>query len=166
VHIRIDDGSEFTTKAVRDSLGRVGVATLYIEPRSPWENGYVECFNGKRADELMAGEVFDTMLEAKVVIERGRVLYNTVRQYNSLGYRPPAPETIVPWTTSLGASLLAPTPIAGVATGATFGEEMSSRPRSSQRLRLPIQSAPSPGTGQETPPGPAPGTPSSRPGAG
>jgi len=91
-HIRSDNGSEFTATAVRDWLGRVGVKTLYIEPGSPWENGYIESFNGKLADELLEREVFDTLYEAKVLIERWRVQYNTVRPHSSLGYRPPAPE--------------------------------------------------------------------------
>ncbi len=76
-------------------LGKVGVTTLYIEPGSPWENGYVESFNGKLRDELLDREIFDTLLEAKVLIERWRVRYNTVRPHSSLGYRPPAPEAIV-----------------------------------------------------------------------
>jgi transposase InsO family protein len=112
-HIRSDNGPEFTAKAVREWLGRVGVGTLFIEPGSPWENGYVESFNGKLSDELLDGEVFDTLLEAKVLIERYRVHYNTVRPHSRLGYRPPAPEAIVPWTPALGASLLGPTPMAG-----------------------------------------------------
>lgn len=91
-HIRSDNGSEFTAKAVRDWLKRVGVKTLYIEPGSPWENGYIESFNGKLADELLEREVFDTLHEAKVLIERWRVQYNTVRPHSALGYRPPAPE--------------------------------------------------------------------------
>ena len=72
-HIRSDNGPEFTAKAVRDWLGRVGVRTLYIEPGRPWENGYIESFNGKLSDELLDGEIFDTLLEAKVLIERYRV---------------------------------------------------------------------------------------------
>ncbi len=67
--------------------------TLYIEPGSPWENGYIESFNGKLRDELLARELFDTLLEAKVLIERWRKAYNTVRPHSSLGYRPPAPES-------------------------------------------------------------------------
>jgi transposase InsO family protein len=118
-HIRSDNGPEFTAKAVRDWLGRVGVTTLYIEPGSPWENGYVESFNGKLSDELLDGEVFDTLLEAKVLIERYRVRYNTVRPHSSLGYRPPAPEAIVPWTPALGASLLGPASMAGAVEALT-----------------------------------------------
>ena len=92
-HIRSDNGSEFTAKAVRAWLKQVQVKTLFITPGSPWENGYIESFNGKLADELLEREVFDTLYEAKVLIERWRVQYNTVRPHSSLGYRPPAPET-------------------------------------------------------------------------
>jgi len=94
-HIRSDNGPEFTARAVRGWLGRVGVRTLFIEPGSPWENGYVESFNGKLQDELLKREIFYTLSEAKVLIERWRRLYNTVRPHSSLGYRPPAPETII-----------------------------------------------------------------------
>ena len=93
-YIRSDNGAEFTAKAVRAWLGRVGVRTLYIEPGSPWENGYIESFNGKLRDELLNGEIFDTLLEAQVLIERWRIDYNTKRPHSSLGYRPPAPETV------------------------------------------------------------------------
>lgn len=93
-YIRSDNGSEFTARAVRRWLGRVGVRTLYIEPGSPWENGYLESFNGKLRDELLNVEIFDTLLEAKVLIERWRVDYNQIRPHSSLGYRPPAPEAI------------------------------------------------------------------------
>src|SRR5438270_8748082 len=118
-HIRSDNGPEFTAKAVREWLGRVGVEALYIGPGSPWEDGYIESFNGKLTDELLDGEVFDTLLEARVLIERYRVSYNTVRPHSSLGYRPPAPEAIVPWTPGLGASLLGPALMAGSAGGLT-----------------------------------------------
>ena len=93
-HIRSDNGPEFTAKVVRKWLERVGVRTLFIEPGSPWENGYVESFNGKLADELLEREVFYTLHEAKVLIERWRILYNTIRPHSALGYRPPAPEVI------------------------------------------------------------------------
>jgi len=72
------------------------VRTLYIEPGSLWENGYLESFNGKLRDELLAREVFDTLLEAKVLIARWRIHYNTKRPHSSLGYQPPAPETVLP----------------------------------------------------------------------
>jgi transposase InsO family protein len=89
--IRSGNGSEFTAKAVRRWLKQVDVKTLYITPGSPWENGYIESFNGKLADEMLEREVFDTLHEAKVLVERWRVQYNTVRPHSSLGYRPPAP---------------------------------------------------------------------------
>lgn len=97
-YIRSDNGAEFTAHAVRDWLDRVGVRTLYIEPGSPWENGYIESFNGKLRDELVEREIFDTLLEAKVLIERWRQEYNTIRPHSSLGYRPPAPEATQPWS--------------------------------------------------------------------
>jgi putative transposase len=93
-HIRSDNGSEFTAKAVRRWLFRIGVKTLFIEPGSPWENGYIESFNGKLRDEKLNGEIFYTLKEAQVLIERWRVEYNTLRPHSSLDYRPPAPEAI------------------------------------------------------------------------
>lgn len=93
-HIRSDNGTEFTAVVVREWLGRVGVKTLYIEPGSPWENGYVESFNGKLRDDLLNGDIFYSVKEAKVLIESWRRHYNTVRPHSSLGYRPPAPEAI------------------------------------------------------------------------
>ncbi len=95
-HVRSDNGPEFTANVVRDWLKRIGVRTLFIEPGSPWENGYVESFNGKLRDELLNGEIFYTLREAKVLIERWRKHYNTTRPHSSLGYRPPAPEAIAP----------------------------------------------------------------------
>ena len=93
-YIRSDNGPEFTAQAVRGWLGRVGVQTLFIEPGSPWENGYIESFNGKLRDECLNLERFDTLLEAQVLIERWRLEYNHLRPPSSLGYRPPAPEAI------------------------------------------------------------------------
>ncbi len=93
-HIRSDNGPEFTAKKVTEWLERVNVKTLFIEPGSPWENGYNESFNGTLRYELLDVELFDTLLEAKVLIERWRVEYNTIRPHSSLGYRPPAPEAI------------------------------------------------------------------------
>ncbi len=95
-HIRSDNGAEFTAKAVRGWLERMGVKTLFIEPGSPWENGYIESFNGKLRDELLNGEIFDTLLEAKVLVERWRKEYNRERPHSALGYRPPAPEAFEP----------------------------------------------------------------------
>jgi len=95
-HIRSDDGSEFTAKAVRQWLGSLGVGTLYITPGSPWENGYNERFNGTLAEEVLRCEIFFTLAEAKVLIEQWRRESNTVRPHRSLGYRPPAPEGLKP----------------------------------------------------------------------
>ena len=105
-HIRSDNGSEFTCEAVRSWLAKVGVATLFIEPGSPWENGYIESFNGKLRDELLNGEIFYTLLEAKVLIERWREHYNRVRPHSSLGYRPPAPEAIAFEALAMGCATL------------------------------------------------------------
>jgi transposase InsO family protein len=96
-HIRSDNGPEFVAKEVRGWLGRVGVKTLFIEPGSPWENGYNESFNGKLRDELLDREIFYSLREAEVLIERWRRHYNTVRPHSALGYRPPAPEAMLPW---------------------------------------------------------------------
>ena len=93
-HIRSDNGPEFTGKAVRRWLKKIGVSTVYSEPGSPWENGYNESFNGKLRDELLTGEIFYTLKEAQVLIEGWRCEYNTIRPHSSLGYRPPAPEAI------------------------------------------------------------------------
>ena len=95
-YIRSDNGSEFTAKAVRSWLKRLNVKTLYIEPGSPWENGYIESFNGKFRDELLNREIFDTLFEAKVLVDRWRREYNHIRPHSSLGYKPPAPEAVLP----------------------------------------------------------------------
>jgi transposase InsO family protein len=91
-HIRSDNGPEFTAKAIRSWLNKLGVKTLFIEPSSPWENGYIESFNGKLRDELLNREIFTTLTEAKVLIADWRKEYNQVRPHSSLGYKPPAPE--------------------------------------------------------------------------
>lgn len=92
-HIRSDNGPEFTSKYIRHWLERIGVETLFIAPGSPWENGFNESFNGSLRDELLDREIFYTLTEAKVLIERWRIEYNTIRPHSSLGYQPPAPET-------------------------------------------------------------------------
>jgi putative transposase len=97
-HIRSDNGPEFIAKAVQDWIAAVGSVTAYIEPGSPWENGYCESFNAKLRDELLNGEVFYTLKEASVVIEQWRKDYNTIRPHSSLGYQPPAPEVVI-WPT-------------------------------------------------------------------
>ena len=95
VHIRSDNGSEFTAKRVRAWLKRLEVRALYIEPGSPWENGYIESFNGKMRDELLAREIFYSLKEAQILIEMWRRQYNTIRPHSALGYRPPAPAAFV-----------------------------------------------------------------------
>lgn len=98
-HIRSDNGPEFTAKAVRKWLGRLGVKTLFIERGSPWENGYIESFNGKLRDELLNREIFTTLEEAKVLIEQWKREYNQVRPHSAKNYRPPAPEAVLITTT-------------------------------------------------------------------
>ena len=107
-HIRSDNGPEFTAAVVRNWLQRVGVRTLFIEPGSPWENGYIESFNSKLRDELLNGEIFYTLKEAKVLIEGWRVHYNTVRPHSALGYRPPAPEAVMTNRSAAGFATLVP----------------------------------------------------------
>ena len=97
-YIRSDNGPEFTAKAVRRWLNDLEVTTLFIEPGSPWENGYIESFNGKLRDELLNREIFTTLTEAKILIEEWRTEYNQVRPHSALNYRPPAPEAIVQLT--------------------------------------------------------------------
>jgi transposase InsO family protein len=99
-HIRSDNGPEFEARDLRKWLADTGAKTLYIEPGSPWENGYCESFNSKLRDEFLNGEIFYSMKEIRVLAECWRVHYNTVRPHSSLGYRPPAPQA---WAaTSLG----------------------------------------------------------------
>ena len=95
-YIRSDNDPEFTAKEIRGWLSRLGVTTLFIEPGSPWENGYIESFNGKLRDELLNREVFTTLPEAKILVEEWRREYNCIRPHSSLGYRPPTPEAIQP----------------------------------------------------------------------
>lgn len=95
--IRSDNGPEFVAELLRQWLKDLGVQTAYIEPGSPWENGYIESFNGKFRDELLNGEIFDTITEAQVITEQWRMYYNTIRPHSSLKYRPPAPETFIPY---------------------------------------------------------------------
>ena len=95
-YIRSDNGPELTAKALREWLSDLGVKTLFIEPGSPWENGYIESFNGKLRNELLNTEIFTTLMEAKVLIESWRREYNEIRPHSSLGYRPPAPRVILP----------------------------------------------------------------------
>ena len=92
-YLRSDNGAEFTAAVVREWLARLGVTTLFIEPGSPWENGYVESLIGKLRDELLNGEILYTLEEAQVLIGRWRQEYNQIRPHSSLGYRPPVPQT-------------------------------------------------------------------------
>ncbi|MCP1167678.1 IS3 family transposase [Limimaricola litoreus] len=102
-HVRSDNGPEFIAKAVRGWIDAVGAKTAFIEPGSPWENGYCESFNSKLRDELLDGEIFYSLSEARVVIEAWRVHYNTARPHSSLGYRPPVPAA-VQWPSNEGGS--------------------------------------------------------------
>jgi len=99
-YLRSDNGPEFTAKVIRAWLNRVEVKTLYIEPGSPWENGYIKSFNGKLRDELLDREIFTTLEEAKILIEQWRKEYNQVRPHSAKNYRPPAPETILTMATT------------------------------------------------------------------
>src|SRR3546814_12771709 len=101
---------EFIATAFRTGLGQIGVKTLYIAPGSPWENGYNESFNGSLRDELLNGEIFYSLAEARVLIEAWRRHYNTVRPHSSLGYRPPAPEAATPPLPASASALLPPRP--------------------------------------------------------
>ncbi|MBU7587611.1 MAG: IS3 family transposase [Sphingopyxis terrae] len=105
-HIRSDNGPEFVAHAVREWLGRLGVTTLYIEPGSPWENGYIESFNARLRDELLNGEIFYSLEEVRCVTGWWRDHYNRLRPHSSLGYRPPAPETIKMPAWPLGSAAL------------------------------------------------------------
>ncbi len=95
-YIRSDNGPEFAAKAVRDWIAAVGARTAYIEPGSPWENGYIESFNARLRDELLNGEIFYSLREAKVIIESWRRHYNRSRPHSALDYKPPAPEVVLP----------------------------------------------------------------------
>jgi transposase InsO family protein len=115
-HIRSDNGPEFVAQAVRSWLCDLGVTTLFIEPGSPWENGYVESFNSKLRDELLNGEIFYTLTEAQILTANWRRLYNGLRPHSSLGQRPPAPETIV-WPGFALADYGPPSPATEMAMG-------------------------------------------------
>jgi putative transposase len=100
-YIRSDNGPEMVAKVLREWLTGLGARNLYIEPGSPWENGFCESFNGKLRDECLNGEIFYSLREAQVVIEQWRIHYNTKRPHSALGYRPPAPLSIAPKPTPL-----------------------------------------------------------------
>jgi transposase InsO family protein len=95
-YLRSDNGPEFVARELRHWLAKLGTGTLYIEPGSPWENGYCESFNGKLRDECLNGEIFYSLKEAQIVIEQWRVEYNTRRPHSALGYRPPVPAAYSP----------------------------------------------------------------------
>jgi putative transposase len=103
-HVRSDNGPEFVAKAVRNWIGAVGATAAYIEPGSPWENGFIESFNARLRDELLNGEIFYSLAEARTIIESWRRFYNTQRPHGSLGYKPPAPEVFIPANNARSAS--------------------------------------------------------------
>jgi transposase InsO family protein len=86
-YIRSDNGPEFTADSIRKWLFRLGANTAFIEPGSPWEKGYIESINGKFWDELLNGEIFDTIFEAKVITEQWLQHYNKKRPHSSLNFR-------------------------------------------------------------------------------
>ena len=114
-HIRSDNGPEFVAKAAQEWIATAGAKTAYIEPGSPWENGYIESFNARLRDELLNGEIFYTLREAQIVIESWRRHYNSIRPHASLGYKPPAPEVFVPTLSAWPASPRRPAPPATLA---------------------------------------------------
>ena len=94
-YIRSDNGTEFTANQLRKWLHNLGVSTAYIEPGSPWENGFCESFNSKMRDEFLNREIFDSMVEVDILTKRWVLEYNTIRPHSSLGYKLPTPQTIV-----------------------------------------------------------------------
>ena len=100
-YLRSDNGPEFTAKKVRQWLKRIGVITTFIEPGSPWENGYCESYNARMRDEFLNGEIFGNMYEAEVLTKRWVQYYNTVRPHSSLGGKPPAPQSIIPTSSQI-----------------------------------------------------------------
>ena len=118
-HVRSDNGPEFIARAMQEWIAAVGARTAYIEPGSPWENGFIESFNARLRDELLDGEIFYTLAEARIIVESWRRHYNTVRPHGSLGYKPPAPEVFLP------AFAAWPTPPTRQATPATLAPRPS-----------------------------------------
>jgi len=109
-HIRSDNGPEFVAKAVQEWIAAVGAKTAYITPGSPWENGFIESFNARLRDELLDGEIFYSLAEARIIIESWRRHYNTVRPHGSPAYKPPAPEVFVPAIAARAAAQPQPAP--------------------------------------------------------
>ena len=95
VHLRSDNGPEFLAQRLRTWLTRLTVKPLFIKPGSPWENGFIESFNGKMRDEFLNGEIFYSLKEAEILLEQWRLEYNTVRPHSALNYKPPAPKTVM-----------------------------------------------------------------------
>ena len=118
-HVRSDQGPEFIAIAVREWIAAVGAKTAFIEKASPWENGYVESFNGKLRDELLNVEIFYSLAEARIMIEQWRRHYNTVRPHSALGYRPPAP-SVVQWPAAPDSSTVARPATAPLAPSASL----------------------------------------------
>ena len=116
-HIRSDNGPEFIAIAVRQWIEAVGSKTAYIAPGSPWEDGFIESFNARLRDELLNGEIFYSLREARIIIESWRRYYNTVRPHGSLGYRAPAPEVFMPPFTARAAAQSKPAPPPALASG-------------------------------------------------
>ena len=119
-YVRSDNGPEFAAKAVQEWIAAVGAKTAYIAPGSPWENGFIESFNARLRDELLDGEIFYTLQEAKVVVESWRRHYNAVRPHGSLGYRPPAPEVFMPAFAARAAAQPQPAPPPALAQSPTL----------------------------------------------
>ena len=119
-YIRSDNGPEFVAKAVQEWIAAVGAKATYITPGSPWENGYIESFNARLRDELLDGEIFYTLREAKIIVESWRRHYNTIRPHESLGYKPPAPEVFVPAFAAWPAAQPRPAPPATLAQRPTM----------------------------------------------
>jgi len=116
-HFRSDNGPEFVAKAVQEWIAAVGAKTAYVTPGSPWENGFIESFNARLRDELLDGEIFYSLKEARIVIESWRRHYNTLRPHGSLGYKPPAPEVIAPARAARAAAQSRPAPPPPLAPG-------------------------------------------------
>jgi transposase InsO family protein len=145
-HIRSDNGPEFVAKSVQDWIGAVGAKTAYIERGSPWENGFIESFNARLRDELLDGEIFYSLAEARIVIESWRRHYNTERPHGSLGYKPPAPEVFIPAFRRAGGF---PTPTSCAARASreanhelTFALDQSLGADHSRTIRSPVPIAP------------------------
>ena len=134
-YLRSDNGAEFTARVVRDWLKAVGVRTLYISPGSPWENGYVESFNGKLRDELLNVEMFETLKEAQVLVERWRREYNQRRPHSALAYRPPVPEARFPSPGAGSPEWTSKGPVSNVAGGLVGGGKSPATPHYSKAVQ-------------------------------